>query len=90
MLMVNEETKARRLVVRCEYCQAPIERGEEGRAVWDARFEEPGPPYSEVRFVHARCLEAYAADAKRDQDSMELDGFIRDLAFNLKVPEEEA
>lgn len=88
MLMIDEETRKRRPVIRCERCRRPIEHGEEGRVVWERRTR-PVPAYSEVRIVHRGCLEGYADEAAFDVESMELGTFVRDLALNLRASEPE-
>lgn len=73
--------------IRCERCDRWLEPTEEGRAAWQhTEVEEP----REVRFVHAECLDAWAAGWSElrsldDLRAMELPAFLRALGHNLKL-----
>lgn len=89
MLIVEEDSRERQPVVRCERCGEVVDRARGGRAVWEAEGSR-GTPYREARFVHDGCLDAYAEAAGADVISLPVDEFLRDLAANLRMTGTEA
>lgn len=68
--------------LRCDYCGDEINRGADGRAVWE---EDERKAYQEVSFVHTGCREGFEEKEDVDMGGMELTPFLRGLAHNLKI-----